>query len=101
VTLCFMCRQPIVENGDGEQHYQNRQAVEYAGEPIHRDCHPTNMPEPETDHVAVHEHLLSAERELASAVDEIKDNNPADVSDIMELQMNVKSLAGTYREEYL
>jgi len=91
-----MCRQPIVENGDDECHYQNRQAVEYAGEPIHRDCHPTDMPEPETNHVAVHEHLLSAKRELAAAVNEC-DDTPA----IYDVKSDVSELVARYEEANL
>ena len=103
MTLCFMCRKPIPPESDDERHYQNRQVVEYAGEPIHRDCHPQQMPAPDTDHVAVHEHLLQAQRELAAALDECTnlDSELEPVEDIMELQVRVKAAADEYQEEHL
>jgi len=99
MTICFMCRKPIPSESDEESHHQNRQAVEYAGEPIHRGCHPTNVPEADTDHVAVHEHLLQAQRELSVAVDECGDDT--DASKIMDLQLSVKVFADDHEEKYI
>jgi len=98
-----MCRKPIASDSDEEHHPQNRQAVEYAGEPIHRECHPTSMPEPDTDHVAVHEHLMQAQRELSAAVDEWsnEDDDSQAAWNITELSVKVKDLADEYREEHL
>jgi len=98
-----MCRKPIPPESDEDKHHQNRQAVEYAGEPIHRDCHPTNMPEPDTDHVEVHEHLLQAQRELSAAIDacEHPEDDLEDAWNILDVKTEVKVLADEYKDEHL
>jgi len=98
-----MCRRPIAADSDEEHHAQNRQAVEYAGEPIHRNCHPTNRPEHDTDHVAVHEHLIQARQELSAAIEAFEEPD-AEVEaawDILQVKGKVTSLAIQHRDEHL
>jgi hypothetical protein len=94
-----MCRKPIPPESDEERHHQNRQVVEYAGEPIHRDCHPTSMPEPDTDHVEVHEHLTAAHRKMCAAADACEDDG--DMEAIVDVHHDLRMLIRQYERENL
>jgi len=98
-----MCRKPIPPTSDEGRHHQNRQVVEYAGEPIHHDCHPTNASDSDTNHVEVHEHLLQAHQELSAATDECADPDSelGTAWNSMEIQVKIKALADEYKEKHL
>lgn len=102
MTLCFMCRKPIPPDSDEDRHHQNRQTVEYAGEPIHRDCHPQQMPEPDTNHEEVHEHLLEAARHLTKATTASEPpHRSLDVEKLTGMKASVRVMARDYKEAHL